>query len=337
MQLNDFDFSLPTELIARYPLEKRSASRLLCLNRRTGAIQHQHFHQLIDLLSPNDLLVFNNTRVIPARLFGKKITGGHVEILVERILGKQRALAHVKTSKTLKLGAVIQLAEETNVTVIARREDLWELQFPAEVLAILDRIGEIPLPPYLQRPAEDTDKERYQTVYARELGAVAAPTAGLHFDQELMNRLEQTGLEKTFVTLHVGAGTFQPIRTEHIEEHHMHAEYLQVSEVTCDAIAKCRKRGGRVIAIGTTVVRSLETAASSGELKPYEGDTDIFIYPGYKFKCVDVIVTNFHLPKSSLLLLVSAFAGYDNIKNAYQVAIADLYRFFSYGDAMLIF
>ena len=338
MQLNDFDFSLPPELIARYPLEKRSASRLLCLNRETGVIQHRQFHQLINLLLPNDLLVFNDTRVIPARLFGKKITGGQVEILVERILDKQRALAHLRASKTLKPGAIIQLTPSINATVVACQGDLWELQFSSDVLTILQQIGEIPLPPYLQRIAEEGDKERYQTVYARELGAVAAPTAGLHFDQELLLQLENAGIAKAFVTLHVGAGTFQPIRVERIEEHHMHAEYLQISKDTCDAIVKCRKKGGRVIAVGTTVVRSLETASSSdGEIKPYEGDTDIFIYPGYKFKCVDAMITNFHLPKSSLLLLVSAFASYEKIKQAYVSAIAAQYRFFSYGDAMFIF
>lgn len=345
MNINDFNFELPSELIAQFPLSERTASRLLCLNKNTGAIQHKQFKDLPDLLLPNDLLVFNNTKVIPARMFGEKPTGGKIEILIERILDEKNALAKIKSSKKIQNGAQFILEKTVKVEVIAKRNDLFQILFHHEnsILEILEKYGHIPLPPYISRKDADKDKERYQTVYAKHEGAVAAPTAGLHFDDALIEKIKSKGIETAFVTLHVGAGTFAPVRVENILEHKMHAEYMEINEETCAKIIKAKNQGGRIIAVGTTSVRCLETAANHAAnnndkffIKPFVGDTDIFIYPGYKFRCVDAMITNFHLPKSTLLMLISAFAGRENVLHAYAEAIRLKYRFFSYGDAMMI-
>ena len=335
MRVADFKFDLPDALIARYPLAERRASRLLVLQGENGTLQHDVFANVPQLLQAGDLLVFNNTRVIPARLFAQKDTGGKVEILVERVLDEHRVLAHVRASKAPKPGSRL-LLEQGSALMRARHDSLFELEFDLPVLPLLERIGHMPLPPYIDRADELSDRERYQTVYAQHAGAVAAPTAGLHFDQPMLAQLAQMGVETAFVTLHVGAGTFQPVRVEQIEDHQMHHEWLEVSQDVVDAVQRCRARGGRVIAVGTTSVRSLETAAKSGELKSYCGDANIFIYPGRSFNVVDALVTNFHLPESTLLMLVSAFAGYSATMHAYQQAVAENYRFFSYGDAMFI-
>lgn len=336
MQVADFSFELPDALIARHPLAERRASRLLVLDGPSGTLAHRQFADLLDYLSAGDLMVFNDTRVIPARLFGQKQTGGKLEILVERVLDDRRVLAHVRSSKSPKPGSVILIEGGGEARMLARQDALFELEFGEDVLALLERAGHMPLPPYIDRPDEAADRERYQTVYAQRAGAVAAPTAGLHFDNELLAALRDKGVETAFVTLHVGAGTFQPVRVERIEKHHMHREWLEVSQAVVDAVAACRARGGRVIAVGTTSVRSLESAARDGELKPFSGDTDIFIYPGKSFHVVDALVTNFHLPESTLLMLVSAFAGYPETMAAYAAAVEQGYRFFSYGDAMFI-
>lgn len=339
MKLKDFHYDLPPELIANYPTAERTASRLLCLDGTTGELTHSQFTDVINLMEPGDLLVMNNTRVIPARLFGHKESGGKIEILVERLLDEHRVLAHVRASKTPKANLKIILQNEIVVTVIAKQNDLYELAFSSEksVLEILQTIGHMPLPPYIQRSDELSDQERYQTVYAKHPGAVAAPTAGLHFDEQLLQQLKDKGVEFAFVTLHVGAGTFQPVRVENITEHVMHAEYIEVSAEVCEKVKQAKKNGKRVIAVGTTSVRCLETAAQSGEIKPYSGDTKIFIYPGFKFHCVDALITNFHLPESTLLMLICAFAGYDNVMKTYREAVTKKYRFFSYGDAMWVF
>jgi len=336
MQVADFFFQLPDALIARHPLAERRASRLLVLEGETGKLSHRNFADLLDHVRPGDLMVFNNTRVIPARLFGQKATGGKLEILVERVVGNRSVLAHVRSSKSPKAGSKILLDGGGEAEMIARHDALFELEFDEDVLPLLERIGHMPLPPYIDRPDDAADRERYQTVYAQRAGAVAAPTAGLHFDEALLQTLRESGVETAYVTLHVGAGTFQPVRVDRIEEHHMHREWLEVGQDVVDAVAACRSRGGRVIAVGTTSVRSLETAARDGELKPFSGDTDIFIYPGKSFHVVDALVTNFHLPESTLLMLVSAFAGYPETMAAYAEAVAQRYRFFSYGDAMFI-
>lgn len=339
MQLSDFDFTLPKELIAKHPSETRSACRLLSLDGATGQIEHGVFSDIIDKINPGDLLVFNNTRVIPARVYGKKASGGKIEILIERLLDNNRAIAHIKASKSPKEGAELTLGEDASVNVImlARHDSLFELQFPDDVLTILNKIGHIPLPPYIDRPDDSHDREVYQTVYSKIPGAVAAPTAGLHFDQPLLEKLKQKGIEMAFVTLHVGAGTFQPVRVENIESHVMHAEYAQVSQSVVDAVLACKARGNKVIAVGTTSVRALESAAQkTGKIAPFFNDTQIFIYPGYHFNVIDSLITNFHLPESTLIMLVSAFAGYQNTMNAYQEAVKQQYRFFSYGDAMFI-
>ena len=339
MQLSDFDFDLPNELIARYPTKARSQCRLLSLNGQNGQIKHGIFTDIIDKLQAGDLLVFNNTRVIPARLYGRKASGGKIEILVERVLDNHRVLAHIKASKSPKAGAELFIGEhdEFKVIMCERHDTLFELQFPDDVLTILDQIGHIPLPPYIDRPDEAQDREVYQTVYNKVPGAVAAPTAGLHFDEPLLEKLKQKGIEMAFVTLHVGAGTFQPVRVEHIESHIMHAEYAQVSQDVVNAVQACKARGNRVIAVGTTSVRALESAAQkTGTIAPFFADTRIFIYPGYHFNVIDALITNFHLPESTLIMLVSALAGYENIMNAYQQAVKARYRFFSYGDAMYI-
>ncbi|UBO75511.1 tRNA preQ1(34) S-adenosylmethionine ribosyltransferase-isomerase QueA [Aeromonas rivuli] len=343
MQVSDFSFELPDALIARYPMSERTASRLLQLDGDSGALRHGQFVDVLDLLNPGDLLVFNNTRVIPARMFGQKASGGKLEVLVERILDKKSVLAHVRASKAPKPGTRLILDGGVEAEMRARHDALFEIHFldSRPVLEILEAIGHMPLPPYIDRPDEDADKERYQTVYNQKPGAVAAPTAGLHFDEPLLAKIRAKGVETAFVTLHVGAGTFQPVRVDKIEDHHMHSEYAEVPQEVVDAIAATRARGGRVIAVGTTSVRSLESAAkvtlAQGKpLAPFFSDTDIFIFPGYQFQVVDAMVTNFHLPESTLIMLVSAFAGYENVMAAYQAAVAEQYRFFSYGDAMFV-
>ncbi|HHX05083.1 MAG TPA: tRNA preQ1(34) S-adenosylmethionine ribosyltransferase-isomerase QueA, partial [Pseudomonas sp.] len=313
------------------------ASRLLVLDGPSGAIAHQQFADLLRYLRPGDLMVFNNTRVIPARLFAKKLTGGKLEVLVERVLDTDRVLAHVRASKAPKVGSTIEFENGTQATLLARHDSLFEWQFAEPVLPLLERIGHMPLPPYMERDDELDDRERYQTVYAEHAGAVAAPTAGLHFDDQMLASIGELGVETAFVTLHVGAGTFQPVRVETLEEHQMHHEWLQVSQDVVDAVAACKARGGRVVAVGTTSVRSLESAAqASGELQAFAGETDIFLYPGRPFHVVDALVTNFHLSESTLLMLVAAFAGYPEIMDAYRSAVEHNYRFFSYGDAMFI-
>lgn len=338
MRVADFDFELPDELIARHPLAERRASRLLVLDGPSGELRHRQFPDLLDYLRPGDLMVFNDTRVIPARLFGQKASGGRLEILVERLLDEHRVLAHVRASKSPKPGSLIHIDGGGAAEMLVRHDALFELRFDEPVLALLERVGHMPLPPYIDRPDEDADRERYQTVYSdkAKAGAVAAPTAGLHFDDALLAAIRERGVDTAFVTLHVGAGTFQPVRVERIEDHHMHSEWLQVGQDVVDAVQACKARGGRVVAVGTTSVRSLESAAQGGVLKPFSGDTDIFLYPGRPFHVVDALVTNFHLPESTLLMLVSAFAGYPETMAAYRAAVAEGYRFFSYGDAMFI-
>lgn len=343
MRLTDFSFELPESLIAHYPQAQRSACRLLSLDGPTGDLTHGTFTDLLDKLNPGDLLVFNNTRVIPARLFGRKASGGKIEVLVERMLDDHRVLAHIRASKAPKPGAELLLGddESVNATMTARHDALFEVQFNDErpVLDILNSIGHMPLPPYIERPDEEADRELYQTVYSQKPGAVAAPTAGLHFDEPLLESLRAKGIEMAFVTLHVGAGTFQPVRVESIEDHVMHSEYAEVPQEVVDAVLAAKARGNKVVAVGTTSVRSLESAAQAVQdalIAPFFGDTQIFIYPGYQYKVIDALVTNFHLPESTLIMLVSAFAGYKHTMNAYREAVKAEYRFFSYGDAMYI-
>ncbi|MCM2680160.1 tRNA preQ1(34) S-adenosylmethionine ribosyltransferase-isomerase QueA [Echinimonas agarilytica] len=343
MKVADFSFELPDELIARYPQPDRSASRLLTLDGNSGQLQHKKFTDLVGLIAPGDLLIFNDTRVIPARAFGRKASGGKLEVLVERIVSPQLALAHVRSSKSPKPGSEIILEDKVSAQVVGRQDALFELQLADHLtwLDVLHEIGHMPLPPYIDRPDEESDRERYQTVYNDKPGAVAAPTAGLHFTDELIEAIKAKGANVGFVTLHVGAGTFQPVRVESIEEHVMHSEWADVPESTVELITQTKANGGRVIAVGTTSVRSLESAAQAsmtegGALQPFCQDTSIFIYPGYTFQLIDAMVTNFHLPQSTLIMLVSAFAGYDHTMQAYQQAVAEQYRFFSYGDAMFI-
>lgn len=338
MKLSDFHFDLPEELIAHYPPVNRTDSRLLCIDRGTGDIKHRQFTDFISLLKPEDLLVFNNTRVIPARLFGHKESGGKVEVLLERVMANNQILAQVRVSKAPKPSSFIIFSATAKAEILGREGDFFILAFPENLalMSLLDEIGHMPLPPYIKRDDELSDRERYQTVYSEKQGAVAAPTAGLHFDEALIEEIVNKGIATAKVTLHVGAGTFQPVRSEKIEDHDMHSEYLEVEQEVCEKVNACRARGGRVIAIGTTAVRCLETASRSGEILPYKGDTDIFIYPGYEFKSVDALLTNFHLPESTLIMLVSAFSNRDNILRAYNEAIKEKYRFFSYGDATFI-
>lgn len=343
MRRSDFNFELPDSLIAYYPMPERDGSRLLVLGENQ-ACEHRQFKNLPSYLRAGDLLVFNNTRVIPARLFALKSTGGRIEILIERLLDEHKVLAHVRSSKSPKAGAELQLcasaessAGDDVATVLGRHDALFELRFASPVLEVLDRIGHMPLPPYIEREDAADDRERYQTVYASRDGAVAAPTAGLHFTDALMQECRDVGVDIAFVTLHVGAGTFQPVRADDIRDHQMHAEYIEVSDEVCEKVKATRERGGRVVAVGTTSVRSLESASQSGEIAPFSGDSRIFIYPGYQFRSVDAIVTNFHLPESTLIMLISAFAGRDAVLAAYREAVAEQYRFFSYGDAMLVF
>ena len=342
MKTSDFNYHLPEHLIAQKPCDVRSQSRLLHYSRATQNIDHQQFSQIIDLIEPNDLLVFNNTRVIPARMYGIKETGGKVEILIERLIDETHCLAHVKASKTPKAGAHLKLSnnagKQYQLIVEARDNDLFVLVCEAgeSMAQVMEDIGHMPLPPYITREDTSEDLSRYQTVYAKSPGAVAAPTAGLHFDEALLAALKNKGVQSAFVTLHVGAGTFQPVRCDDIKDHHMHFEYLSVPQGTVELCQQTRKKGGRIIAVGTTTVRSLETASQKGELETYSGETDIFIYPGYDFKSIDALITNFHLPESTLLMLISAFASQEEIKRCYETAIEEEYRFFSYGDAMFI-
>ena len=333
MFLSDFDYELPEELIARYPTEQRRASRLLML---AGEIEDRQFEDLAQFLNAGDLLVFNDTRVIRARLRGKKETGGKAEILIERVLTEFDALAQVRASKTPKAGSIIELAADCAATVVGREDDLFVLRFSCSLESCLQEFGEVPLPPYLNRGEDSADSERYQTVYAANAGAVAAPTAGLHFDKEMLTETAGNGVRHAWVTLHVGAGTFQPLREEKVEANRLHAELVHVGPEVCQAVRETRSAGGRVIAIGTTSVRALEAASSSGEIEPFDGETDIFITPGYRFKSVDALLTNFHLPQSSLMMLVAACAGHETIMSAYRHAARERYRFFSYGDAMLL-
>ena len=337
MRLSDFDYELPDELIAQHPAEQRSLSRMLHVDGASDEMADRQFLDLPSLLRAGDLLVFNNTRVMAARLHGQKETGGKVEILIERVIEPTRCLAHVRASKSPKVGSKL-LVEDTQITMVARHDNLFELQLMSagDFYQLMESHGHMPLPPYIDRDDGADDEERYQTVFAKEMGAVAAPTAGLHFDDAMLNTLGEMGVEQAEVTLHVGAGTFQPVKTENLDEHIMHSEWLSVSDETVQKIKACKARGGRVVAVGTTSVRSLETAAKEGELKPYQGDTQLFIRPGYQFQVVDLLLTNFHLPQSTLLMLVSAFAGYENIMRAYRHAVEQRYRFFSYGDAMLL-
>ncbi len=335
----DFHFDLPPELIAQQPLAQRSDSRLLTLDGATGALGDRQFRELPELLRPGDLLVFNDTRVIPARLFGRKPSGGRFELLMERLLDGQRALVQIRASKAPKPGGRLQFDAGFVATVLGRHEGLFEIHLEGDEawLPLLERHGRMPLPPYITREPTEEDRERYQTIYARWPGAVAAPTAGLHFDPALLERLAALGVERTFITLHVGAGTFQPLRVERIAEHVMHAERIEVSAAACEKIRATRASGGRIIAVGTTVTRALETATGDdGIPQPWTGETRIFIYPGHRFCCVDALITNFHLPESTLLMLVAAFAGHAEILHAYRHAVKQRYRFFSYGDAMFI-
>lgn len=338
MKTQDFDFYLPPQLIAQHPAQERTASRMLCLDGNSGNLTDKMFLDFPAACNEGDLLIFNDTRVIKARLFGQKHSGGNVEVLIERVINQQVAYAHVRASRSPKIGSRMRLSDAFDVEVTARHDDLFELHFLSDVSVfdLLEQHGALPLPPYITHTATDDDEERYQTVFSKHLGAVAAPTAGLHFTEALLAQLQQKGVNIAYVTLHVGAGTFQPVRVDNIAEHKMHSELFSIPQSTVDSIKKTKSLGGRVTAIGTTALRALESAAQHGELKAGDGDTDIFITPGYKFKVVDRLFTNFHLPKSTLLMLVSAFAGIDNIKKAYAHAVEKQYRFFSYGDAMLI-
>lgn len=337
MQLSDFDFSLPEHLIAQHPTKQRTQSRLLIAGT---PIEDKKFINIIDYLKPNDLLVLNNTKVMPARLYANKETGAKVEIMINRILSDTQALVMMKSSKSPKIGSKILLDNQYHATVLAKYDYLYNLEFSSSIQVILDNLGHIPLPPYIERADDLADKTRYQTVFAKKLGAVAAPTAGLHFDQTLLDQLQQKGIDNTEVTLHVGAGTFLPVKTDDITQHKMHSEFIEVSEEVIEKIKQTKQKNGRIIAVGTTAVRALEscalTANSWQDLTPCTQETNIFIYPGFEFKVVDLLITNFHLPKSSLLMLVSAFTGSKTIKQIYQHAIKQQYRFFSYGDAMLL-
>lgn len=335
MQRSDFSFELPKELIAKYPLTDRSKSRLLHLDGNSGTINHRHFEDIRSLLQAGDLIIFNDTRVVPARMHAVKESGGRAEILVERLISDQEALVHIKSSNKSKPGTKLAVGE-TTLEVIGRSGEFYQVQANRSLKETMEAHGEMPLPPYIDREEEDSDKNRYQTVYAKQDGAVAAPTAGLHFTEELMAQLNEQGVRSAFVTLHVGAGTFQPVRVDDIKTHQMHSEWYEVSEDTINAIAETKANGGRIIAVGTTSMRTLESIALHEKLEACTGDTDIFIYPGFEFKLVDCLITNFHLPESTLMMLVSAFSGQQHIMAAYQEAIDLRYRFFSYGDAMFL-
>ncbi len=332
--LSDFDFDLPAELIAQAPLPERSASRLLQVGKDMPV--DRVFSDIVDLLQSGDVLVFNDTRVLNARFYGVKATGGKVEVLVERVSDATTVLAQVRASKSPPAGTSLRLADAFDVTVGERVGEFFTLHFPSDAIALIDEFGRLPLPPYIEHAADEADAQRYQTVYAKTPGAVAAPTAGLHFDEALLDRLREKGVQLAWLTLHVGAGTFQPVRTENLADHTMHSEWYHLPQSTVDAIEAAQRAGRDVIAVGTTSLRALESASQSGRLVAGSGDTQIFITPGYRFKTVSRLVTNFHLPKSTLMMLVSAFAGYDRIRRAYAHAIQQRYRFFSYGDAMLL-
>lgn len=338
LKKSDFDFDLPPELIAQAPLAERTASRLLLLDVDAQSLQDRLFRELPQLLRKGDLLVFNDTRVLPARLYGRKESGGAVEILIERVTGAHEATVQLGVSKKPKEGGRIELADGSHAVVLGRDGAFFRLRFESSdpLERLLLRLGEMPLPPYIERHADASDLERYQTVFAREPGAVAAPTAGLHFDEAMLAQLRELGVEFGYVTLHVGAGTFQPVRTDDIKDHQMHREWLNVGASLVEQIRRTRARGGRVVAVGTTVVRALESASREGELQPFAGETQIFIFPGYRFSSIDGLITNFHLPQSTLLMLVSALAGRDFVLQAYRHAVEQRYRFFSYGDAMMI-
>lgn len=333
MRLADFTFDLPDELIARYPAKTRSSSRLMCVGEPN---QHHQFADVLDLLNPGDLLVFNDTRVIPARLHGQKTSGGQVEVLIERVLDTHTVLAQLRVSKSPRAGDVLLFNGFVQLVVTNRYNQFFELKYEGEsgILDVIESIGQVPLPPYIKRKPEESDKERYQTVYAKHDGSVAAPTAGLHFDQELLLRLEQKQVNFGYLTLHIGAGTFSPVRVENVKEHKMHPEYLEIDATLCEQIKTAKAYGHRVVSVGTTSLRALETASQSGAIEPYEGETSIFIYPGYHFNCADSLITNLHLPGSTLLMLVCAFAGQKRTLAAYQEAVKKGYRFYSYGDAM---
>ena len=337
MRRADFHYELPAELIAQAPLARRSASRLLVLDGRDGSIQDRWFAELPQLLRAGDLLVVNDTRVVRARIHAHKASGGRVELLLERVLDERRGLFQARASKPLRIDAQLALTGGGEARVLAARDDLIEIEFREPLADYLAQHGEVPLPPYIDRAPTAADLERYQTVFAHAEGAVAAPTAGLHFDEPLLRELAAAGIERSSITLHVGAGTFQPVRVEDLEAHRMHPERVEIGVATCEAVAATRGRAGRVVAVGTTVVRSLETAASPGELRPYQGETTLFIRPGHVFRAVDALITNFHLPESTLLMLVCAFAGQAHVLRAYAHAVRERYRFFSYGDAMLVF
>jgi len=338
MKLSDFDFDLPVELIAQHPAPQRSASRMLVVNHGSkGSIQDRQFFDLLDLVNPGDVLVFNNSKVIPARLFGEKATGGRVEILVERVLASNQASCLMRVSKKPGANAEIRLAEDHRLRVLGRdpqHPDRFHLEFSAPVLTVLDRIGEVPLPPYITHSADAQDTERYQTVYAQHPGSIAAPTAGLHFDDAMLKALDNKGVQRAFLTLHVGSGTFAPVKSEHLDDHRMHSEWYEISPQTAESVNLAKREGRRVIAVGTTSLRTLEAAGPRGVLNPGSGETDLFIKPGDHFKMVDALLTNFHLPRSTLLMLVAALIGYDTMRSAYAHAIEQRYRFFSYGDAM---
>lgn len=338
MRTTDFDFNLPEELIAQFPAAERSASRLLRLDGKSGQLSDDWFRDLPEFLGPDDLIILNDTRVIKARLNGEKASGGKVEVMVERVIDNHRLLAQIRASRSPKPGSRLHIAGAFEAEVIERQDDLFLLEVlsPTPAIELIDRYGNLPLPPYISHAAGQHDEERYQTVFAREPGAVAAPTAGLHFDEAMIQRLRASGIAIAYVTLHVGAGTFQPVRVDNIQEHKMHSELYSVPQATVEAIRQARDRGGKVTAVGTTVLRALESAARGAELHAGSGETDIFITPGYRFQVVERLLTNFHLPKSTLLMLVSAFAGKEHIMHAYRHAIEARYRFFSYGDAMLI-
>lgn len=343
MKKSAFYYDLPADLIADRPLDERRASRLLTLNGTTGGIHHKKFSDILEFLKPNDLLVFNNTKVIPARLFAKKPTGGRVEVMLDQIINEKCAKAQIKASRAPKENEEIIFEDGTVAVVTGRVKEIFEIVLAQNAnmswFLLAEKFGEIPLPPYMNRKSTEFDEKRYQTVYAQEPGSVAAPTAGLHFDDEMMSKLDDMGVRKAFVTLNIGAGTYLPVRTDDIQDHHMHSEFLTVNQDVCDLVAQTKNKGGRVIAVGTTSVRSLESAAQfspKGVIEPYQGETNIFIYPGYKPLVVDALITNFHLPESTLIMLVSALAGYKQTMSAYRQAVEEGYRFFSYGDSMFI-
>jgi S-adenosylmethionine:tRNA ribosyltransferase-isomerase len=338
MRASDFNYELPERLIAQTPLPDRTASRMLSLDGATGEIGDRRFCEFVDLLAPGDLLVFNDTRVIPARLFGKKPSGGKVEILIERILDDRRVLAHTRSNKPMRPGTVIEFPDENAFVLLEREDDLWllERRGNGSIGEFLDAEGHIPLPPYIRRPDRNQDRQRYQTVYAERPGAVAAPTAGLHFDEEMIQRLGSKGVETAYVTLHVGSGTFQPVRAENLDQHRMHSEVCEVGASVVAKVKETKARSGKVIAVGSTSLRALETASQGGRIAAFHGETDLFVRPGFRFSCVDSLLTNFHLPESTLLILVCAFAGYEAVMAAYRHAVRAEYRFFSYGDAMFL-